>query len=97
MADDEDVWVDSIEAYSKKIEIQKAPEPSERKSFREKTSFFVPEFSNSIFRTFRIRIPERKKRTRAKMGKGSKRRRGEAHVFRSKESNPRRFWGCKKG
>jgi len=29
MADDEDVWVDSIEEYSKKIEIQKAPEPSQ--------------------------------------------------------------------
>ena len=42
MADDEDVWVDSIEAYSKKIEIQKAPEPSERKSFREKILFFTP-------------------------------------------------------
>ena len=41
MADDEDVWVDSIEAYSKKIEIQKAPEPSQRKSFREKISFFL--------------------------------------------------------
>ena len=53
MADDEDVWVDSIEAYSKKIEIQKAPEPSERKTFREKTSFFCPricefDFENSI-------------------------------------------------
>ena len=36
MSDDEDVWVDSIEAYSKKIEVQKAPEPSQRKSFREK-------------------------------------------------------------
>ena len=40
MADDEDVWVDSIEAYSKKIEIQKAPEPSQRKSFREKKHHF---------------------------------------------------------
>ena len=40
MADDEDVWVDSIEAYSKKIEIQKAPEPSQRKSFREKNMIF---------------------------------------------------------
>jgi len=50
MADDEDVWVDSIEAYSKKIEIQKAPEPSERKTFREKLHFFVPEFANSILK-----------------------------------------------
>ena len=47
MADDEDVWVDSIEAYSKKIEIQKAPEPSERKSFREKTLFFSPRICDS--------------------------------------------------
>ena len=44
MADDEDVWVDSIETYSKQIEIQKAPEPSQRKMFREKTNRYLEKF-----------------------------------------------------
>ena len=54
MADDEDVWVDSIETYSKQIEIQKAPEPSQRKMFREK---ILTEFQ----RNFSIQISEREK------------------------------------
>ena len=52
MADDEDVWVDSIETYSKQIEIQKAPEPSQRKMFRERIliySNFSMEILNSNF------------------------------------------------
>ena len=59
MADDEDVWVDSIETYSKQIEIQKAPEPSQRKMFREKSQFI--KILTKFLRNFSIQISEREK------------------------------------